>query len=173
MSVRFANTRSACASISPRDIEQLIAEARTAPLRRARICLHPDTSDVLHEMVIALAGETYVAPHRHPGKSESFHLLAGELDVIVFNEQGHPVERHRLSADDPTLPRVMRLQRPVWHSVIVRTEFAVVHETTNGPFRKEDTEFAPWAPNPADATACIAWQALLRDFVNASAGISG
>lgn len=173
MSVRYANTRSACASVSPRDIEQLIAEARTAPLRRARICLHPDTSDVLHEMVIALSGETYVAPHRHSGKSESFHLLAGEIEVVVFNEEGRPVERHHLSADDPTLPRIMRLQRPVWHSVIVRTEFAVVHETTNGPFRKEDTEFAPWAPDPTDAAACSAYQAMLREVIRQPAEISG
>lgn len=173
MSVRFANTRSACASVSPRDIEQLIAEARIAPLRRARICLHPDTSDTLHEMVIALAGETYVAPHRHPRKSESFHLLAGEIEVIVFSDTGQPLERHRLSAEDPTLPRIMRLQRPVWHSVIVRTEFAVVHETTNGPFRKEDTEFAPWAPNPADGAACAAYQALLREAIGQPAEALG
>jgi hypothetical protein len=34
--------------------------------------------------------------------------------------------------------------------LIVRSDVLVVHETTNGPFRPEETEFAPWAPDETD-----------------------
>ena len=153
MSVHFVTSKTAGTSVGPQQIAELIAEARSAILRRARICLHSGTDDVLHEMIIALFRDSYVAPHRHRRKTESFHMLAGEIEVVVFDEDGRPIARHTLSAENPDLPRVMRLQQPVWHSVLVRTEYAVVHEVTNGPFHKQDTEIAPWAADPDDATA--------------------
>lgn len=162
MSTQFSNPPAACASFGPQQIEALVAAARSAKLRRARICLHPETSDVLHEMIIALCQDTYVAPHRHRRKTESFHLLAGEIDVLLFDDQGKLAARHALSAENPALPRVLRLQQPVWHTVLVRTEWAIVHEVTNGPFRKEDSEAAPWAPAPADADAVALFLAAVR-----------
>lgn len=161
MSVHFANPTAACIGIEPAQIAALVAEARAAPLRRARLCLHADPSDPLHEMVIALCGDTYVAPHRHAGKSESFHLLAGSIEIVLFDDCGHPIARQILAADEPPRPRLLRLGQPVWHSVRVRGEWAVVHETTNGPFRREDTQFAPWAPAPIEREAGLRYLAAL------------
>jgi hypothetical protein len=39
---------------------------------------------------------------------------------------------------------VYRLSSPIWHSVSVRSEYAAIHEVTNGPFRAEEDEFAEW-----------------------------
>jgi len=39
-----------------------------------------------------------------------------------------------------------RLMEPCYHTVLVNTPFALFHETTSGPFRRDDTEFAPWSP---------------------------
>src|SRR5204862_7175921 len=56
--------------------------------RRARLCAHPNPDDPLHEMLIVLDRGTYVRPHRHAGKSESFHVIEGELDVVLFAYDG-------------------------------------------------------------------------------------
>jgi cupin fold WbuC family metalloprotein len=171
MSVHFATSKTASTSVGPQQIAELITEARSANLRRARICLHPETGDVLHEMIIALCRDSYVAPHRHRRKTESFHMLAGEIDVVVFDDDGRPIALHTLSAENPDLPRVMRLQHPVWHSVLVRTEYAVVHEVTNGPFRKQDTEIATWAADPDDATAVARFRGDMSSWCRKSPAI--
>src|SRR5437763_17215935 len=56
--------------------------------RRSRICAHRDPSDSLHEMIIALARGSSIRPHKHLHKSESFHIIEGEVDVGFFNASG-------------------------------------------------------------------------------------
>ena len=164
MSTQFADPSEPYTLITARQLTALIEQAREAPLRRARICLHTSPDELLHEMVIALCRGSYVAPHRHPGKTESFHLLAGEIDVWLFAENGQPAARHTLSAENPVLPRVMRVRQPLWHTIQVRSEWAVVYETTNGPFCKEATEVAPWAAPPDDAPAIARFREKLESW---------
>ena len=40
----------------------------------------------------------------------------------------------------------LRNPQHCFHTVIAQTDWVVFHETTNGPFRREETVFAPWAP---------------------------
>jgi len=58
---------------------------------------------------------------------------------------------------------VYRMNAPLWHSVIIRSEYAAIHEVTNGPFRIEESEVAPWAPEEPGK---------LRDFLAAAADAS-
>lgn len=153
MSSVFAAPTAPFTVVSAAAIADLVRAARQAPLRRARICLHGSVDDPLHEMIIAFAHDSYVAPHRHRGKSESFHLLAGTVDVVFFTDAGTVADRVTLSADAPERPRIYRLQQPLWHTLAIRSETAVLHEVTNGPFRPEETEVAPWAPSPDDRPA--------------------
>jgi hypothetical protein len=37
--------------------------------------------------------------------------------------------------------------------VLVESASAVIHETTNGPFDRNETEFAPWSPPEEDVEA--------------------
>jgi cupin fold WbuC family metalloprotein len=114
--------------------------------KRARLCAHEDASDPLHEMLICLVRETYVRPHRHPGKTESFHVIDGELDVVLFEPDGAIRDVVRMGPYPAGNVFFYRLNEPCFHSVIVNTPHALIHETTNGPFDPDATEFAPWAP---------------------------
>ena len=137
------------------DIAALKARAATNRRRRARVCTHPDTADGLHEMLIVHSRGAYVPPHRHVGKSESFHMIEGELDVVIFENDGAVKEIISLAApsanraDDK--PFYYRLSESYFHTVVPRSDVVVFHETTNGPFRREDTDFAAWAPAENDA----------------------
>jgi len=126
--------------------ERLKRSAYEADMKRARLCLHRDPEDVLHEMVIVFHRDTLVRPHRHHGKSESFHVIFGELDVILYDEAGRPVRAVRLGDPGNGRSLMYRLSGPLWHSVVVHSEYAAIHEVTNGPFRVEENDFAPWAP---------------------------
>ena len=133
------------------DIGRLKKMAARNPRRRIRLCAHPDTADPLHEMLIVHMKDAYVPPHRHPGKSESFHIVEGTLTVVVFNDEGGATDTIEMGAPGSGRAFYYRLSEARYHTVIVNSEIAVFHEVTNGPFRRDDMVFAPWAPGEDDA----------------------
>jgi cupin fold WbuC family metalloprotein len=148
--------------------EEILALRRLAdeaPLGRARLCAHRDPSDPLHEMLIVLVRSTYVRPHRHPGKTESFHVVEGLVDVPLFDEHGQLTEIVRLGAHGSGRPFYYRLNVPSFHTVVVRSDAVVLHETTNGPFDPADTVFAPWAPDPDDEPAARSYAERLDERI--------
>jgi len=144
-------TESDVTVISGKNIETIKHMALSSPLGRARICAHSSSDELLHEMLIVLAKDGYIAPHKHLEKSESFHMIEGAMDVIIFNENGKVERKIELSAQNTEgLPFYYRLAKPLFHTVIPKTKVVVFHETTNGPFRREDTIYAEWAPAEDD-----------------------
>lgn len=132
------------------DVERVREQSLRSARQRARICAHPVTDDPLHEMIICLNRGTYIQPHRHAGKSESFHMIEGELSVVLFEDNGEIRQVIRMGPYQSQQTFFYRLMEPCFHTVLVRTPQAVFHETTNGPFDQADTEYAPWAPVGVD-----------------------
>lgn len=148
-------------SISSADCEAIRARAVRSRRKRARLCAHPSSSEPLHEMLICLARETYIRPHRHVGKSESFHIVEGELDVLLFDDDGQVREVIGMGTYQSGRVFFYRLMEPLFHSVLVRSPHVLLHETTNGPFDPSDTEFASWSPAEGDP-AVADYQTALR-----------
>lgn len=108
-------------------------------------------------MLIALDRGTYVRPHRHPDKSESFHVVEGALSVVLFGDEGQVRETIPLGEYASGRAFYYRLAEPVYHTLLVQSPVAVIHETTNGPFDRSATEYAPWAPAEEDGDASCAY----------------
>lgn len=123
------------------------------PRKRIRLCAHGSPDDRLHEMLIVHERGTYVRPHKHPGKTESTHIIEGLVDVVLFEDDGR-IERV-ISMGDYASGRAFyfRMGIPVFHTLIIRSDVFVFHETTNGPFDRRNTVFAPWAPEDGDVSA--------------------
>jgi cupin fold WbuC family metalloprotein len=135
------------------DVAALGIKAGDSTRRRARICAHRSRDDGLHEMIIALDRGGYVRPHRHLGRTESFHVISGAATLLLFEEDGTP--RARLPVGDVASGRgfFVRLDQPVFHALVVESEQLVFHEVTTGPFDPASSEPAPWAPGEGDAGA--------------------
>ena len=138
---------------------------REASLRnargRARICAHRDAGESLHEMLIAIAAASYVRPHRHHGKIESFHLVEGEAEVVILSETGAVDDVVTLA---PDASFYYRLDAPRYHTVLPASPVLVIHETTNGPFDPAQTDWAPFAPAEGTPEAPV-YSARLRRAV--------
>ncbi len=130
-------------------ISMLKQVADASPLKRARICLHKSADESIHEMLIVLARGVYIRPHRHLRKTESFHLIEGSATVVFFDDDGSVASRFRLdrSAGNPI---IYRIDRPVFHTQIVHSDYLVFYEVTSGPWISLDTEFASWASSEVD-----------------------
>lgn len=135
------------------DVERLKDEAHGNSRQRARLCAHSGIDDPLHEMFVVHSAGTYVRPHRHRGKSESFHVVDGLMDVLVFDDSGQIVTSLRMGAYGSGHTFYCRLNESAYHSLVFRTPLVVFQEITPGPFDRSRTEFAPWAPAEDEATA--------------------
>lgn len=128
------------------EIAFLKQQAQVSPRKRARICAHKTNDDALHEMVIAISADSYIHPHRHVGKSESFHIVDGEVDIAVFDDTGELSEVIQLGAPASGRCFYYRLSESAFHTLLIRSDFLIVHEVTNGPFDRDRTVLAPFAP---------------------------
>ena len=117
--------------------------AKRNPRGRVRICAHKSPNDSLHEMLIGISESSYVRPHRHHGKIESFHLVEGSADIVILSERGEIEDVIELGKDANFF---YRLDTPRYHTVIVRSPVLVIHETTNGPFDPSETNWAEFSP---------------------------
>jgi len=135
------------------DIYQLKQFARQTPRERSRLCAHKDIDSSVHEMLIVHAKDIYIRPHKHLGKSESFHVMEGKADVIIFSENGAVLDLIEMGDYGGGKVFYYRLSEPLFHTIIIRSEVVVFHETTNGPFRREDMIFAEWSPNDNEEDA--------------------
>jgi cupin fold WbuC family metalloprotein len=133
--------------VGPYEVAFVKDQARKSPRGRARICAHRSNDDALHEMIIAISSASYIRPHRHVSKAESFHVVEGEVDVAVFDESGTVVDVIALGAPGSGRNFYYRLSDSAFHTLLIRSELLVIHEVTNGPFDPSRTIFAPFAPS--------------------------
>jgi len=144
------------------DMRQVGELARRTTRGRARICAHGDPGDALHEMLIVLDRSTYIRPHRHHGRPESFHVVSGEADIVLFDDDGEISGVMEMGPFGSGRAFYYRMNEPRFHMVLVRSEQFVVHETTTGPFDPSGTEQAPWAPSEDDLDARRDYLAAVR-----------
>jgi cupin fold WbuC family metalloprotein len=132
-------------------IEFLKDAARSTPRRRARFCAHPSADADQHDMLIVSDQDSYIAPHRHLEKSETFIVLEGLVDIILFDEQGRVTEIFPMGPPSSGKPFFYRMPPRQFHALSIRSELLVFLESTKGPFRAGDNENAAWAPGPQEA----------------------
>jgi cupin fold WbuC family metalloprotein len=122
-------------------------QAHASPRRRARICAHRTNDDALHEMLIAISSASYIRPHRHVEKSESFHVVDGIADVAILDDNGNVTDVIALGPPASGRAFFYRLSESAFHTLLIRSDVLVIHEVTNGPFAPERTIVAPFAPS--------------------------
>lgn len=152
-------------SISTGDIDFLKVMLQFTAKKRVRLNLHLGPQDGLHQMIIALDRATYVRPHKHIGKSESFHILEGCVDVVVFGGGGAIKDVIRLSAYGKGDKSIYRMSSSDYHTLRIRSAVLVMHEITNGPFTSSSSLYADFSPDDSDAQGVQAYvEALERQI---------
>lgn len=121
--------------------------------KRVRVCMHKNIQEKLHEMFVCYVKETYVRPNKHIKKDESLHIIHGSADFIFFDDKGVITDIVPLGDYASGRNFYCRIPESVYHTFVIKSDIIVIHESTPGPFRREDTEFASWAPEEANAKA--------------------
>ncbi len=126
--------------------------AKESEKRRSRICCHINTKDKTNEMIILLMQNSYVRPHIHPeNKSESYTVLKGKMNVIVFKKNGKIKQVVEMGDIFSGRNFFYRMSSSYWHMPISVDKYCIYQETYSGPFvKKIDVKYAQWAPHEYD-----------------------
>lgn len=129
--------------------ERLVAltdEAKGSPRKRSHLNTHPAPEAAVQRLFIALEPETYIRPHRHPQaeKWEFLVLIQGEIDLIIFDDDGAIIERIELST---SAVRTVELEPNTWHSYVCKEPDSIALEIKEGAYIPTAAgDFASWAP---------------------------
>lgn len=110
--------------------------------QNARLCLHQGAEDSFHQMLILeYWGKSFPA-HRHPNKSEGYHLIEGQMDLVLYTNSGDVSQVIKLNERNP----IARVGPNTFHKLVVLSPYAIYHETKPGPFdRSNDKVMALWS----------------------------
>jgi cupin fold WbuC family metalloprotein len=134
-------------------LRDLARAARAHPRGRVNLNFHAP-EDAYQRLLNAVQPGSFIRPHRHraPAKSESFVVLAGEIGLFWFDDEGRVVGARRLGPDRET--RAVDIAPGVWHTFLALRADTVVFEGKNGPYDPSvDKEFAAWSPAEGDPAA--------------------
>ena len=163
-------TKNTITQINENDISFLKANIKNTERKRIRLCSHLNEQDSLQEMFVALTNETYIRPHKHLNKSESLHVLEGSADVVFFDDSGKITKIISLSETSSKSCFYYRISEPMYHTFIVKSDIFIFHESTQGPFRKSDTIYAPWSPKEIDYDKIAKFVSKLKESVKTFKG---
>jgi cupin fold WbuC family metalloprotein len=126
-------------------LDRVSALAKQSPRKRMNHNFHPELSDPVQRMLNALEPWTYIRPHRHAEKEESFVLLRGKVLAVTFNEDGTIRDHFVMSRTTGNLG--VEFEEDIYHMLTSLEPDSVVYEIKEGPFipHTEDTS-APWSP---------------------------
>lgn len=137
-------------SLSSENIKFLVNVAINSERKRARICIHKENESHLHEMFIAKLKDTFVRPHQNHNKCKSFEVLDGEMDLVIFDNNGVISDVIKLMSYGENECFFYRITDTCYHTVIIKSDYAIFKETITGPFKNSDTIYADWAPMEDD-----------------------
>lgn len=139
-------------------LQQLSEQAADSPRLRANRNLHPELSNPVQRLAIAMEPGTYVRPHRHPHTFELLTSLSGRFQVLHFDENGHVTQRVVLGEEC----KVLETDAGTWHAVLSMDKGGVIFEIKHGGYQLvTEQDSAPWAPaeNEPGAEELMKWYA--------------
>lgn len=140
------------------ELTEQSAAAAQAPRLRAHRNLHPELSDPVQRLAIAMEPGTYIRPHRHPHTFELLIPLRGRFVVLNFDDEGTVTRRMVLGETCA----VLEMAAGTWHAVLSLDTQGVIFEVKHGGYQPvEEQDYMRWAPAEGEpgVSDVMAWYA--------------
>ena len=143
------------------DMQQQSEAAASAPRLRANRNFHPELSDPVQRLAIAMEPGTYIRPHRHRHTFELLLPLKGRFVVLNFDDNGVVTRRVVLGETCTAL----EMEAGTWHTVLSLDPGGMVFEVKQGAYQPlAEVDTMAWAPaegQPGTAEM-MAWYAIAQ-----------
>lgn len=130
-------------------LDTVTAQAKENPRLRMNYNLHTTMDAPVHRMLNALEPGTYLPPHRHTDKEETYLVLRGSMLVFFYDEEGNVTDKAFLGSNKGNLG--LEIPPGTWHSIVVLESGTIIFEIKKGPYQPVSPEdLASWAPVSSD-----------------------
>lgn len=119
-------------------LELLIEKATENINRKARLCLHPTSDELLQVTYLAFSSPYSDKVHKHPHRPEVVIPIFGQARHSSFDFDGQILRTHLLDGANPVANST---QQDSWHSLEVLSESFVMIEIGTGPFVTTSTVY--------------------------------
>jgi cupin fold WbuC family metalloprotein len=120
-------------------LNELKFVALKSALKRARLCLHPDSNDIHQEMLIVMHRTAVELPQRRTNGFDTKIVLEGEAIFSYYTEIGEKIKELRLNRGTSCYLNTASTE---FHNLKIISEWFVFLEFLEGPFTPNTTEFA-------------------------------
>ncbi|KKS97794.1 MAG: hypothetical protein UV73_C0005G0071 [Candidatus Gottesmanbacteria bacterium GW2011_GWA2_43_14] len=129
-----------------------------------RICLHRNTDEHLHQMIILHHKGIYRRPQKHIYRDEAYQIIAGRMVLFLFDAKGN-VNNAEILAKNGNF--ICRIGRGFWHLTIPLTAYVIFQEIKSGKFNRSlDAVYPSWAPaGDNQAENKVYYQKLLKRVI--------
>ena len=113
-------------------LDEITRQAKESPRLRMNYNLHDNLDAKAQKLLNALEPGTILPIHRHPNTTETYLLLRGKLNVILYNEKKEVLETMHLDTANGNYG--LDIPAGQWHSVEVLESGTVILEVKDGPY---------------------------------------
>ena len=90
--------------------------------------------------MVILQRKNYKCPvHKHLSNGETIHIIKGSMAILVFNKKKRLINKIVLNKKNRL---IYRIPTTFYHTVQIKSNYAIYHESKNGPFVRKETVFA-------------------------------
>ena len=144
-------------------LDSVTSQAKENPRLRMNYNFHATMDAPIHRLLNALEPGTYLPPHRHTDKIESYVVLRGSLLAFFYDEAGNVTEKVKLCPAEGKFG--LEIPAGTWHSVIPLESGTVIYEVKNGPYAPLSPEdVASWAPASSDVEGAKAFMKRMSEL---------
>ena len=113
-------------------LDEITRQAKESPRLRMNYNLHDNLDAKAQKLLNALEPGTILPIHRHPNTTETYLLLRGELNVILYNDKKEVLETMHLDTANGNYG--LDIPAGQWHSIEVLESGTVILEVKDGPY---------------------------------------
>lgn len=130
-------------------LDAVTSQAKENSRLRMNYNFHATMDAPIHRLLNALEPGTYLPPHRHRDKEETYLVLRGSLLACFYDGAGNVTERALLNPSEGKYG--LEIPPCTWHSIVVLESGTVIFEIKKGPYSPLSPEdLASWAPAASD-----------------------
>lgn len=137
-------------------LDAVTSQAKENPRLRMNHNFHAEMDAPIHRLLNALEPGTYLPPHRHRDKEETYLVLRGSLLAFFYDEAGNVTEKVLLNPSEGKYG--LEIPPCTWHSIVALESGTVIFEIKKGPYSPLSPEdLASWAPAASDEESAKAF----------------
>ena len=161
-SVFFEKKKSKIILISKKSLD-FLKKNKNQKNNKSRVCIHKNDKENIHEMIVFHKKGSYVRPHKHFNKLESFFVISGEITLLIFNSKGKPMKKIEMGDYSSGKIFFYKMKKNYFHTQIIKKD-TLFKEVTNGPFKKNKTLNAKWSPEDQDKLKVKKYLIYLKNY---------